>query len=236
MSEAKNILPIYKVEHNCILSVQGDITLAYQVKLPEIFTLSDRDYEAYHQAWVKAIKVLPQFSIFHKQDWFTEGAYKADFSREDNSFLSASSERFFNQRPCLDHNCYIFLTKKPLERKTSSSAYSNILRKSIVPAQTINQVLFSDFLDSAGQFERILSDSGFVSLTRLNDDELAGTANKAGIMERYLFLLGKEEMPMICDIQVKAGLKIGNKQVELYSLSDAEDMPALCGSRINYDR
>ncbi|RZK13139.1 MAG: TraG family conjugative transposon ATPase [Flavobacterium sp.] len=236
MSEAKNVLPIYKVEHNCILSVQGDITLAYQVKLPEIFTLSDRDYEAYHQAWVKAIKVLPQFSIFHKQDWFTEGFYKADFSREENSFLSASSERFFNQRPCLDHNCYIFLTKKPLERKTSSSAYSNILRKSIVPAHTINQVLFSDFLDSAGQFERILSDSGFVSLSRLNDDELAGTANKAGIIERYLFLLGADEMPMISDIQVKAGLKIGNKQVELYSLSDAEDMPALCGSRINYDK
>lgn len=236
MSEAKNMLPIYKVEHNCILSVQGDITLAYQVKLPEIFTLSDRDYEAYHQAWVKAIKVLPQFSIFHKQDWFTEGFYKADFSKEENSFLSASSERFFNQRPCLDHSCYIFLTKKPLERKTSSSAYCNILRKSIVPAHTINQVLFSDFLDSAGQFERILSDSGFVSLSRLNDDELAGTANKAGIIERYLFLLGADEMPMISDIQVKAGLKIGNKQVELYSLSDAEDMPALCGSRINYDK
>lgn len=236
MSEAKNMLPIYKVEHNCILSVQGDITLAYQVKLPEIFTLSDRDYEAYHQAWVKAIKILPQFSVFHKQDWFVEGSYKADFSKEENSFLSASSERFFNQRPCLDHSCYIFLTKKPLERKTSSSAYSNILRKSIVPAQTINQVLFSDFLDSAGQFERILSDSGFVSLKRLNGDELAGTANRAGIIERYLFLLGNDEMPMISDIQVKAGLKIGNKQVELYSLSDAEDMPALCGSRINYDR
>lgn len=236
MSEAKNILPIYKVEHGCILSVQGDITLGYKVELPEIFTLSDRDYEAYHQAWLKAIKVLPQFSIFHKQDWFTEGAYKADFDKAGSSFLSASSERFFNQRECLDHSCYIFLTKKPLDRKVSSSAYSNILRKSIVPAQTISQVLLSDFFDSAGQFERILTDSGFVLLERLDDNELAGTANKAGIIERYMFLLAAQEMPMISDIDVKAGLKVGNKQVELYSLSDAEDMPALCGSRINYDR
>ncbi|RYY52429.1 MAG: TraG family conjugative transposon ATPase [Chitinophagaceae bacterium] len=236
MSEAKNILPVYKVEHGCILSVQGDITLGYKVQLPEIFTLSDRDYEAYHQAWIKAIKVLPQSSIFHKQDWFTEGAYKADFDKAGDSFLSASSERFFNQRECLDHGCYIFLTKKPLDRKISSSAYSNILRKSIVPAQTISQVLLSDFLDSAGQFERILSDSGFVSLVRLNDDELAGTANKPGVIERYMFLLGAEEMPMVSDIGVKAELKVGDKQVELYSLCDAEDMPALCGSRINYDR
>ena len=236
MVEAKNILPIYKVEHGCILSMQGDITLAYEVTLPEIFTLSDRDYEAYHQAWVKAIKVLPQFSIMHKQDWFTSGAYKADFDKAGDSFLSASSERFFNQRECLDHKCYVFLTKKPLGRKLSSSAYSNILRKSIVPAQTINPLLFGDFLDSAGQFERILSDSGFVSLKRLTDDELAGTANSAGIIERYVFLLGADQMPMISDIQVKDGIKVGDKQVELYTLSDAEDMPALCGSRISYDR
>ncbi|MES2650536.1 MAG: TraG family conjugative transposon ATPase [Bacteroidota bacterium] len=236
MIEAKDILPIYKVEHGCILSMQGDITIAYEVTLPEIFSLSERDYQAYHQAWIKAIRVLPQFSILHKQDWFTESAYKADFEKTGNNFLSRSSERFFNQRECLDHKCYIFLTKKPLGRKLSSSAYSNILRKSITPAQTSSPVLFSDFLDSAGQFERILSDSGFVSLERLNDDALVGTANKAGIIERYVFLLGTDEMPTISDIHLKDGIRVGGKHVELYTLSDAEDMPALCGSRINYDR
>lgn len=236
MVEAKDILPIYKVEHGCILSMHGDITLAYEVTLPEIFTLSDRDYEAYHQTWIKAIRLLPQFSVFHKQDWFTESVYKADFECSGDSFLFRSSERFFNERPCLDHKCYIFLTKKPLNRKLSSSAYSNILRKSIIPAQTINPVQFSEFLDSAGQFERILIDSGFVSLKRLDDDELAGTANRPGIIERYVFLLGADDMPMISDIHVQDEIRIGGKQVELYTLSDAEDMPTLCGSRINYDR
>jgi len=236
MKEAKDILPIYKVENGCILSMQGDITLAYEVTLPEIFTLSDRDYQTYHEAWVKAIRLLPTFSILHKQDWFTESSYKADFEKTGDGFLSRSSERFFNERECLDHKCYVFLTKKPLGRKLSSSAYSGILRKSIVPAQTINPVLFDDFLDSAGQFEQILSDSGFVKLSRLNDDKLAGTANKAGIIERYCFLLGTDEMPQISDIQVKDEIRIGSKQVELYTLSDAEDMPALCGSRINYEK
>ncbi|MDP3244321.1 MAG: TraG family conjugative transposon ATPase, partial [bacterium] len=236
MVEAVNILPIYKVEHNCILSMQGDITIAYKVYLPEIFTLSDRDYEAYHQTWIKAIKVLPQHSIFHKQDWFTEGFYKADFEKHSSSFLSRSSERFFNERPCLDHHCYIFLTKKPKDRKLSSSAYSNILRKSIVPVQTVNPVLYKDFLDSAGQFERILKDSGFVSLHRLTDDDLAGTANHAGIIERSCFLSGPEQQPVIQDIHVKGEIRIGDKHLELYTLSDTEDLPALCGSRINYDK
>lgn len=236
MVEAIKILPIYKVEHDAILSMQGDITIAYKAALPEIFTLSDRDYEAYHQAWIKAIKVLPQHSIFHKQDWFTEGKYKADFEKSGNSFLSARSEKFFNERPCLDHQCYIFLTRKPKDRKLSSSVYSNILRKSIVPGQTVNPLLFRDFLDSSGQFERILKDSGFVSLTRLTDDELAGTANRAGIMERYCFLLNPSQQPVIQDIHIKDEIRIGDKHLELYTLSDTEDLPALCGSRINYDK
>ncbi|MES2418310.1 MAG: TraG family conjugative transposon ATPase [Bacteroidota bacterium] len=236
MVEAQNILPIYKVENNSIVSMQGDMTIAFKVELPEIFTLSDRDYEAYHQSWVKAIKLLPQHSIFHKQDWFTQNSYKADYGKTDNSFLSRSSETFFNERPFLDHECYIFLTKKPSGRKLSSSAYSNILRKSIVPDQMVNPALFKDFLDSAGQFERILKDSGFVNMQRLNDDELAGTANKAGIIERYCFLLNSGGLPIIRDIHIKDEIRVGDKHCELYTLCDAENMPTLCGSRINYDK
>src|SRR5690606_4530273 len=142
MREAKDILPIHKVEHNAIVSMQGDMTIAYRATLPEIFTLSDREYEAYHQTWLKAIKVLPTHSIFHKQDWFTAQAYRADYEKSGGSFLSRSSETFFNERPYLDHECYIFLTKKPKDRKLSSSAMSNILRKTIVPEQMISPVLY----------------------------------------------------------------------------------------------
>ncbi|RLJ77359.1 TraG family conjugative transposon ATPase [Pedobacter alluvionis] len=236
MIEATKIFPIYKVEHDCILSMAGDITIVYRASLPEIFTLSERDYEIFHQAWVRAIKLLPQHSVFHKQDWFIASKHKADYHNNSQSFLSRSSEQFFNERPYLDHECFIFLTKKPSGRKVSTSAYSNILRKSIVPTQTIDPLLFQEFSDAAGQFERILSDTGLCVLERLNDDDLAGTANKAGIIERYCFLLGREQMPMIRDIHVQDGITVGDKKVELYALSDADDLPALCGSRINYDR
>lgn len=235
MITIENILPLYKVEHQSILSAQGDITIAYEAILPEIFTLSDRDYEAYHQSLVKAIKLLPSHSIFHKQDWFTQSRYQANFEKEDNSFLSRSSERFFNERPYLDHRCYIFLTKKPAGRKASNSFYSNILRKSIVPQQMLNPGLFNDFLDSAGQFERILKDSGFVTLRRLSDEELAGTGNRPGIIEKYCFLQ-KEGEKTIRDIHIKDELRIGEAHCKLFALADAEDLPALCGSRINYDK
>ncbi|WEK20430.1 MAG: TraG family conjugative transposon ATPase [Candidatus Pedobacter colombiensis] len=237
--EALKLLPVYKVENGCLLSFQGDVTLAYRVNLPELFTLSDREYEAYHQAWIKAIRCLPAFSVFHKQDWFLESSYQADYAGladQETSFLSRSSEFFFNERPYLEHECFIFLTKKPEGRKLSSSVYSNIRRRTIVPAQTIDPVLHQQFLDAASAFESILRDSGFLSLERLWDDELAGTANQAGILERYCFLLGKDQLPVISDIQVRDGLRVGDKQLELYTLADAEDLPGLCGSRINYEK
>ncbi|MES2063100.1 MAG: TraG family conjugative transposon ATPase [Bacteroidota bacterium] len=234
--EIGKILPLTKVENGTILSAQGDITIGFEVTLPEIFTLSDRDYEAYHQAWVKAIRLLPQGSIFHKQDWFTESSFKADFEKAGKSFLSRSSERFFNERECLEHHCYIYLTQKPKDRKLGSSVYSNLLRKSIVPQQTINPVHFKDFLDSAGQFERILKDSGFLTLARMNNDELAGTTEKAGAIERYCFLSTPGKRPVLQDIHIKDEIRIGNNHCELYTLADVEDLPALCGSRINYDK
>lgn len=232
----EKLLPLTKVENGAILSAHGDITVAYKVTLPEIFTLSDRDYEAYHQTWVKAIRLLPVGSVFHKQDWFTESGYAADFENAGKGFLSRASEHFFNERAYLAHECYIFLTQKPKDRKLASSAYSNILRRSMVPQQTVNPVLFKDFLDSAGQFERVLSDSGYVKLVRLSDDELAGTPEHAGVIERYLMLCGAGERPLLQDIRVKDGIRVGKNHCELYTLADVEDLPPLCGSRINYDK
>jgi conjugation system TraG family ATPase len=229
------ILPIMGVEHNCILSKQGDITVVFQAELPEIFTLSDQEYEAFHNAWIKAIKVLPKHCVFHKQDWFIDSKHEPDFTKEDTSFLSRSSERFFNERPFLQHTCYILLTKKPAGRKLSSSLFSNLIRSSIAPEETLILQLLQDFLDSAGQFKRILEDSGFVKLTRLEDGDLHSHSNKMGFIERYCYLSEKEDSLLCKDIEFKEGIQIGDKYCQVYTLGDPADLPALCGSRINYD-
>ena len=107
MKNLLDILPVYGVEHDAILSKMGDITVAFKVELPELFTMSNDDYESFHHSWIKAIKVLPVNAVLYKQDWFTEEKYKADFLKEDNSFLSRSSERFFNERPYLNYGSNI---------------------------------------------------------------------------------------------------------------------------------
>jgi len=234
MKNAEHIFPIYKVEHDSLISVQGELSIAYQVKLPELFTLSNEEYLAFHQTWVKAIKLLPRNSVFHKQDWFTENAYRGVFG--DKTFLSHASERFFNERPFLAHRCYLILTKRPENFRPASSAASSLMRKHLTPAQSTDTESFGDFTDSAGQFKRILEDSGLVSLRRLSDDELAGTLLTPGILEQYCFLLNDDDEPELKDIHLKDEVRIGDNHCQLYTLADPDHLPALCGPRITYDR
>ena len=39
-------LPLLAVEHGCIISKDADITVAFEVVLPELFTLTSQEYEA----------------------------------------------------------------------------------------------------------------------------------------------------------------------------------------------
>ena len=228
MKNLFDLLPIYGAEHDSLLSKMGDITVAFKIELPELFTLSNEEYEALHHAWIKAIKVLPTHSIMHKQDWFTETSFKPQFIKEDNSFLSRSSDRFFNERPFLDHHAYIFLTKKSANRKVSSSVFSSLLKKSMVPEETIQPKHYHDFMNHIGQFEKILSDSGFVTLQKLNNDQLIN------IVSQYINLQSDDET--LRDIVFHPEWMIGENHCQLYTMADAQFVPALCGSRINYDK
>ena len=53
--------PLLSAEHDCIISKDADITVAFKVTLPELFTVTSSEYEAIHSTWLKAIKVLPDF-------------------------------------------------------------------------------------------------------------------------------------------------------------------------------
>jgi conjugation system TraG family ATPase len=233
--ELKDILPIMGVEHDCILSKQGDVTIVFKADLPEVFTLSDEDYENLHQAWVKAIRVLPKDSILHKQDWFTRQHYQAGEKKAAGSFLSESSEHYFSGRSYLQHDCYILLTQKGSGRKLSSSMFSNLLRPTLVPEETLKPQALREFLDMASQFKRMLEDSRLIKLTRQKADALQSQARKTGLIERYCYLSEREDHFLYKDIALQDGVQVGDQQVALYTLGDAENLPGMCGSRITYD-
>lgn len=227
--------PLLSVEHGCIISKDADITVAFRVDLPELFTVTSAEYEAIHSAWAKAIKVLPDYSIIHKQDWFVKERYKPATEKEDMSFLSRSFERQFNERPYLNHTCFLYLTKTTKERMRMQSNFSSLCRGFILPKE-VNKETAVKFLESVGQFERIVNDSGFVTLTRLTSDEITGTPDSAGLVEKY-FALSLDDTTCLQDIDLGAdGLRVGSNTVCLHTLSDVEDLPGTVGTDMRYEK
>ena len=217
----ENKLPLLSVENDCIISKDADITVCFRVELPEIFTITAAEYEQIHGAWVKAISVLPEYSVVHKQDWFIEEKYEADFEKE-MTFLERSSELHFNERPYLEHSCYLYLTKTTKQRARQQSNFSTLCRGNIIPGE-VNKESFTCFRESVEQFKKIMDDSGCIRLTRLTGDEIIGTPESTGLIEKYLSL---SDTGYLHDIELHADhVRVGDKTTCLHTLSDVEDLP-----------
>lgn len=81
-----------------------------------------------------------------------------------------------------------------------------------------------------------MNDSGFITLTRLNSDEITGTRETAGIVEKY-FSLSQTYTTTLKDISLGADeMKIGDNILCLHTLSDAEDMPGKVGTDTRYEK
>ena len=188
-----------------------------------------------HGAWCKAIKVLPHYSVVHKQDWFCSEKYQPELRKDDLSFLDRSFERHFNERPYLAHRCYLFPTKTTKERARQQSNFSTLCRGRITPKE-LNHEMVVKFMESVEQFERIINDTGYIGLRRLSDDELVGTEHTSGLIEKYMSLtMDDVTCPEDIDLDARR-MRIGDKMLCLHTLSDTDDLPAKVSTDNRYER
>ncbi len=229
--------PLLAVENGCILSKDADITVVFRVRLPELFTVSDAGYETLHSAWCKALKVLPDYSVVLKQDWFCKENYTPEIPEsKEISFLSRSFQRHFNERPFLNHYCYLMLTKTTKERSRQQSTFNSLARGFIVPKEVSDKETANRFLDAVSQFERIMNDSGVVTLERLSSAEITGTDKESGIIEKYLALT-QDNNPVLNDMRIDPGeMRIGDNALCLHTLSDVGDLPGKVATDCRYER
>ena len=192
--------PLLSIEQGCMVSKDADITVAFRVELPELFTVTSTEYEAMHSAWHKAIKVLPNYSIVHKQDWFIKEDYQGKLSDGGLSFLARASERHFNERPYLHHSVYLFLTKTNKQRMAQQSNFSSLCRGHLLPKEITNKDEVMKFMEAVDQFERIINDTEQLRIVRMTEEELIGTKKKGGLLDRY-FSLSEEGHASLEDIR-----------------------------------
>ena len=228
--------PLLAVENHCIISKDADITACFQVHLPELFTVASAEYDAIHNAWHKAIKALPDYTIVHKQDWFIKENYEPDVTKEGQSFLAKSYQQHFNERPFLNHYCYLFITKTSKERMRMQSNFSSLCKGVLIPKEIRDKETIRRFMEAVAQFERIVNDSGLVKMRRLSEDDIVGSNDKQGLLEQY-FTLSRDAKIPVQDIALGAEeMRIGNKRLCLHTLSDTDDLPGTVSVNTRYEK
>ena len=227
MKNSNNILdylPILAWENNCLVSKFADITVALELSLPEVYSFSKKDYENFHQVWVRALRVLPIYTIVHKQDIF----YECECLDEpiSDSFLSVSSAKHFKSRKFLNHKSYVFITLSTKENLKTTSFLSILCRNKIVPNDMLDKNRWEDFSDKVAQFISILSENG-IGVSHSSRKAILGDLSQTGAIEQYLTFEFREEKSVMMDIYLEDNdFKVGDNYLSCFSIGNLEALPS----------
>ncbi len=217
-------LPIMAWENNCLVSKFADITVALELSLPEIYSFETKDYENFHQIWVRALRVLPTYTIVHKQDIFYECGFSEEF--DSKGFLSISSSKHFINRRFLNHKSYVFITLSTKENLKTTSYLSILCRNKIIPNDMLDKNRLDDFSDKVSQFISILTENG-IGVSRSSGKAILGDLSKTGAIEQYLTLEFGEEKRVMFDIYLEDNdFKVGDNYLSCFSIGNLEALPS----------
>ena len=153
-----------------IFANNGNVIACYRGELPEIYSLSEKDFEDLHSTWFQALKSLPVSCVIHKQDIYTKKSFTSE-NLPNNTFLAKATHNHFKGREYIDHQCYLFFTL--VKNKTlNNSKYVNPFRKvSKSIYQELNQHVHS-FLGSVNDSITYINNSRKVNFLPLQESEI----------------------------------------------------------------
>lgn len=150
--------PIADVQDNIIFANNGNVVLCYEVVLPEIYSLSEKDFEDIHGTWFQALKSLPVGTVAHKQDIYIKKKYSSD-KLSNQTFLEKATHDHFKGREYMQHRCFLFFIL------TKNKALNN--PKYVNPFRNISKAVVRELDDSVNSFIGAVSDSvSFINNSR----------------------------------------------------------------------
>lgn len=150
--------PIIDIHENVVFANNGNVILCYKGTLPEIYSLSEKDFEDIHAAWFQAIKSLPTGCVVHKQDIYLKKTYTSE-ELPNKSFLEQATHKHFKGREYIEHHCYLFFIL------TKSNALNN--SQFVNPFKKISKKLPQDIDNHISAFLSSVSDSvSFINNSR----------------------------------------------------------------------
>ncbi|WP_237274487.1 TraG family conjugative transposon ATPase [Tenacibaculum ovolyticum] len=150
--------PITDIQDNIIFANNGNVVLCYEGTLPEIYSLSEKDFEDIHGAWFQATKSLPIGTVVHKQDVYLKKTYTSE-QLSNNTFLEKATHEHFKGREYMEHRCFLYFIL------TKNKALNN--PKFVNPFRKVSKDIVQKLDDNINSFIGSVSDSvSFINNSR----------------------------------------------------------------------
>jgi len=162
--------PILDIHDHILFANNGNVVLCYKVNLPEVYTLSESDFEDMHGVWFQGFKSLPTSTIIHKQDIYKKTTYQAD-ELPNRTFLEKATHDYFKGRGYLEHQSYLYFTC-PMNKSLNASKFTNpfrALEKGIHRPMDHN---LQEFVIAVNDAVSFINNSRKVTLRPLNPTEI----------------------------------------------------------------
>jgi conjugation system TraG family ATPase len=142
--------PIADIRGNMVFAANGNVVLAFETVLPEIYSLSENDIEEFHSAWFQSLKSLPTGTVVHKQDVYLKRNYSAE-KLPNHTFLEKATHSYFKGREHLEHRSYLFFIH------TRNNSFNH--PKYVNPFKKVSSNIPGDLDDNLKRFQNSVNDA-----------------------------------------------------------------------------
>ncbi|TYQ00216.1 conjugation system TraG family ATPase [Tenacibaculum adriaticum] len=167
--------PILDIQGNLLFANNGNIVLCFKGNLPEIYSLSESDFEDIHGAWFQAFKSLPTSTVIHKQDVYQKEKYDAN-ELPNNSFLEQATHNYFKSRDYLKHQSYLFFIM-PFNKTLNNAKFINPFRKVEKGIHKKMDHHVTEFMKAVNDAVSFINNSRKVSILPMSQNEILDYTN-----------------------------------------------------------
>lgn len=167
--------PILDVQDHIVFANNGNVVLGYQVDNPEVYSLSENDFEDIHGVWFQAFKSLPISTVIHKQDIYQKTVYSAE-ELPNKSFLQSATHDYFEGRKFIKHSSYLYFIL-PYNKVLNNSKFTNPFRKIEKGVHKQMDCNIREFVTSVNDTISFVNNSRKVSLNPLNTNKILSLTN-----------------------------------------------------------
>lgn len=219
---AEKIFPLMGVRDNVAISVNGTLTLGWELTLPVAYSCTEGEYDDIIGAFSSAIGILPAWTVVHRQDIFTYEDWHAK-GEPAKDFLTRSYEEHFEGRRYLTHRSYLYLsltTRGLVEKSGSSSGLFGLSTAVKVPTrQDLNL-----FRTKAKEFIALITASGLIRARLMDDADWLGEGDRVGAIQRVM-MLGDESCVMSHVALAPDAVRVKDRTMNCYVIGESDQLP-----------